>query len=80
LPLSTLSCGGGSSGGAKGGPLVVGALPVIAGNLAPHATGTASVTIDFSSCQPGAVFKATFSLSANGGAATGTVVKTSQMP
>ena len=59
---------------------VVGALPVIAGNLAPHATGTASVTIDFSSCQPGAVFKATFSLSANGGAATGTVVKTSQMP
>jgi len=28
LPLSTLSCGGGSSGGAKGGPLVVGALPV----------------------------------------------------
>jgi uncharacterized repeat protein (TIGR01451 family) len=58
----------------------IGALPVIAGDLAPHATGTASVTIDFSSCQASAMFKATFNLSANSGAANGTVVKTSQLP
>jgi len=59
---------------------VIHGLPAVAGDLAPYTTGTATLTIDFSGCQSGAIFKATFTLSANAGAATGTVVKYSQLP
>ncbi len=67
------------TGGSACTPVISG-LPALAGDLAPHATATASITIDFSSCAATAVFKATFTLSANGGAATATVVKLNQVP
>jgi hypothetical protein len=38
------------------------------------------VVIDFSSCASGVAFTATVPLSANGGAATGSIVKLNQLP
>lgn len=43
------------------------ANPLPVGNLAPGASGTATVTIDFSGCVPLAQFKAVIGLAANGG-------------
>jgi uncharacterized repeat protein (TIGR01451 family)/uncharacterized repeat protein (TIGR02543 family) len=65
--------------GAACSPTVTSSMPVIAGNLAPGGTGTASVTINFTGCAATAFFKVTANLSANSGAATGSVVKLNQL-
>ncbi|MGH9594950.1 MAG: InlB B-repeat-containing protein, partial [Bryobacteraceae bacterium] len=52
-------------------PAIVTALPLALGDIAPKGSATGNVTIDFSSCQTGVMFKATVALSANSGAATG---------
>jgi len=53
-------------------------FPLPAGNIAPRAVANASVTIDFTGCATNAAFKVTAVESANGGAASGTVVRLNQ--
>jgi hypothetical protein len=65
--------------GAACTPVIVSSMPVLAGDLAPHATAAVNVTINFTGCAPNAFFKATANLSANGGAATGSIVKLNQL-
>ena len=66
--------------GAACTPVIGTSMPLAYGDLAPHATATHSVTIDFSDCTGTVMFKATATLSANGGAATGTITKLNQLP
>jgi hypothetical protein len=61
-------------------PVISSPMPVVAGDIAPKGLATANVTIDFSSCTGVVLFKVTANLSANGGAAVGTLSKTSQLP
>jgi Divergent InlB B-repeat domain len=61
-------------------PTITSAMPAVAGDIGVHATATANVTIDFSGCPSNAFFKVTANLSANGGAATGSIVKLNQLP
>jgi hypothetical protein len=55
-------------------------LPAVAGTIAPGASGVANVTINFTGCPANAFFKVTETMSANSGAATGSVVKLNQAP
>jgi uncharacterized repeat protein (TIGR01451 family) len=66
--------------GAACTPVVTSAIPAVAGDIASGSTGTANVVIDFSSCSGTVFFKLTAGLSANGGAATGTLVRLNQVP
>jgi uncharacterized repeat protein (TIGR01451 family) len=66
--------------GAACTPAISTSFPLIVGNIAPGGTATGNVVIDFSSCASGVVFTATVPLSANGGAATGSIVKLNQLP
>jgi uncharacterized repeat protein (TIGR02543 family) len=59
---------------------VINGLPAMAGDIAPQATATTSVTIDFSACSGTVLFKVTAALSANSGAAAGTIVRYNQLP
>jgi hypothetical protein len=61
-------------------PVISTSFPLIVGNIAPGGNATGNVTIDFSSCAPAVAFTATVPLSANGGAATGSIVKLNQLP
>jgi len=54
-------------------------MPVVAGNIGPHATLGAQVTIDFTGCFPNAFFKVTTAVSANNGAVTGTILRLNQL-
>jgi hypothetical protein len=66
--------------GAACTPAISTSFPLIVGNIAPGGTATGNVVIDFSSCASGVAFTATVPLSANGGAATGSIVKLNQLP
>ncbi len=61
-------------------PVIVSAMPVLAGDIAAKATAPANVVIDFSSCTGTVFFKATVGISADGGATTGSFVKLNQLP
>jgi len=61
-------------------PVISTPMPAVAGDIAPGATAPANVTIDFSNCTGTVFFKATATLSANSGAATGTMVRLNQLP
>jgi hypothetical protein len=61
-------------------PAISTSFPLIVGSIAPGGNATGNVTIDFSSCASGVAFTATMPLSANGGAATGSIVKLNQLP
>jgi hypothetical protein len=65
--------------GAPCTPVISTPMPASAGDIGPHATSTVNVTIDFTGCPSNAFFKATAILSANGGAATGSIVKLNQL-
>jgi hypothetical protein len=66
--------------GAACTPVITSPMPVVAGNiLAAMGQATANVTIDFAGCPATALFKVTGSLSANGGAAVGTLSKLNQL-
>jgi len=54
------------------------AFPLALGNIAPGASATASITTNFSGCGPTARFRIEVPLSANGGAATGSIVRNNQ--
>jgi uncharacterized repeat protein (TIGR01451 family) len=60
-------------------PTVLSTMPVVAGDIAPHATLGALVTIDFTGCFPNAFFKVTTAVSANNGAVTGTILRLNQL-
>jgi hypothetical protein len=60
-------------------PTVLSTMPVVAGNIGPHATLGAQVTIDFTGCFPNAFFKVTTAVSANNGAVTGTILRLNQL-
>ena len=66
--------------GAACTPVIQSAFPVIAGNIGPFATGTATVSIDFSSCSGAAAFAVTGSLSANSGTAKGVIFRQNERP
>ena len=66
--------------GAACTPAISTSFPLIVGNIAPGGNATGNVVIDFSSCASGATFTASVPLSANGGAATGSIVKLNQLP
>jgi hypothetical protein len=53
-------------------------FPLPVGNIAPQATATVDVTIDFAGCSSIAAFKVTAAEQANDGAATGTIVRLNQ--
>jgi uncharacterized repeat protein (TIGR02543 family) len=59
-------------------PVISNRLPMSVGNLAPGATQSFVVTIDFSACAFNARFTLNTGLSANGGAATGSIVRANQ--
>ncbi len=61
-------------------PVVNTSFPLVVGNIVPGGSATGNVVIDFSSCATGVAFTATVPLSANGGAATGSIVKLNQLP
>lgn len=61
-------------------PRIETALPVQLGTIAGGASTTGNITIDFSGCQSTAPFDVTATLSANGGAATGSIVTMNQLP
>lgn len=67
-----------------GGPActraVLNRFPQAVGDIAPETVASVKVTIDFSSCAVGAVFKATAALTANHGAAAGSIVRLNQFP
>jgi hypothetical protein len=52
-------------------PVIVTAMPVVVGNIAPGASAAGTVTIDFTGCAPANRFTVVLSYSANGGAVTG---------
>ena len=60
-------------------PIVRNTLPLNAGTIAAQASSRVTVLIDFSPCEAGALFKVTISESANGGAATGSIVRLNQL-
>jgi hypothetical protein len=60
--------------GAACTPVIETPFPLQAGNIAPKATASVTVTIDFTGCGTNAAFKLTATESANDGAATGTIV------
>ncbi len=64
-------------GGAACTP-VIPALPIAVGNIAPGGSGAVTVTIDFSSCAFNARFTLNAGITANAGAATGSIVRTNQ--
>jgi uncharacterized repeat protein (TIGR02543 family) len=64
--------------GAACTPVVVNSLPMSVGNLAPGATQSAVVTINFSACAFNARFTLNTGLSANSGAASGSIVRANQ--
>jgi hypothetical protein len=66
------------AGGAFCAPVSTSRLPAAAGNLAPGASATVPLTIDFSSCAANARFTVTIALSANAGNATGSIVRLNQ--
>ncbi|HWW14797.1 MAG TPA: choice-of-anchor Q domain-containing protein [Candidatus Dormibacteraeota bacterium] len=59
-------------------PVIGTAFPLAVGDLGPGQTGTADVTIDFTSCAAGARFTARFTYSANFGTVSGSVTRTNQ--
>ena len=59
-------------------PVIMSTFPVQVGNIAPGATATGNVTIDFTGCPAAATFLVTVSFSANSGAATGSISKMNQ--
>jgi len=61
-------------------PVVTTALPASAGNIAPGASGSAPVAINFSACPSNARFTVTIGLSANNGRATGSIVRHNDVP
>jgi len=63
------------TGGAACSPIIKTVFPVNLGNIAPQVVAPANVTIDFTGCASTANFKLTVPLSANNGAATGTIVR-----
>jgi hypothetical protein len=65
--------------GAACTPVVSTPMPAVAGTISPAGTATVDVTIDFTGCPSNAFFKVTASLSANGGAAVGTITKLNQL-
>jgi hypothetical protein len=65
-------------GGAACSPVATSSLPAAAGNLAPGASATVPLTIDFSSCAANARFTVTLTLSANAGNAIGSIVRLNQ--
>ena len=64
--------------GAACSPVIRGAMPLLAGSIPPQGTARVSVTIDFSGCDAGALFKVTATETANGGAVTGAIVRLNQ--
>lgn len=65
--------------GAACTPVIQTPMPLNAGSIAAQALARVSVTIDFSSCDAGALFTVTATESANNGAATGTIVRLNQL-
>lgn len=65
-------------GGRACTPAINTAFPLSIGTIGVGQTGTANVTIDFSSCAPASRFTAAFTYSANGGFVSGSVVRTNQ--
>ena len=61
-------------------PVIVSAMPVLAGDIAAKATAPANVIIDFSSCTGAVLFKVTVGLSADGGATTSSFSTLNQLP
>ncbi len=61
-------------------PVLTTTLPAVAGDIPSGGTAPANLTIDFSTCMGTVFFKATASLSASGGAQTGTMVNLNQLP
>ena len=61
-------------------PVIVSAMPVLAGDIAAKATAPANVVIDFSSCTGAVLFKVTVGLSADGGATTSSFSTLNQLP
>jgi len=61
-------------------PVVATTFPLAFGTIAPQGTATQNVTIDFSGCSGTVMFKLTVALSANSGAATGSIIKLNQLP
>ena len=66
------------SGGPACTPVVSGSFPLPLGNLAPNGSTTATVTTDFSACAASARFTLQVGISANGGAAVGSVTRANQ--
>jgi Divergent InlB B-repeat domain len=68
------------AGGAACTPVVLtpSSFPFSLGDLAPGASEQATVTVDFSSCASGARFTLLVNLSANGGAAAGSILRYNQ--
>jgi hypothetical protein len=64
--------------GAACTPVISTAFPLAVGNLAPAQAGVVKVTLDFTGCSASARFTARFTYSANGGAASGFVVRYNQ--
>ena len=61
-------------------PQFVSMLPVNAGNIGVFGAATALVTIDFSECEPNAMFEVAGQVSANDGTAVGTIVMLAERP
>jgi hypothetical protein len=66
------------AGGAPCTPTVTSTLPVGGGSLAPGASVTVPVTLNFSGCAANSRFTVTVSLSANSGNASGSIVRLNQ--
>jgi hypothetical protein len=65
-------------GGTACTPTATTALPATAGNLAPGASATVPLTINFSGCEASARFTAVVNLSANAGNSGGSIVRRNQ--
>jgi hypothetical protein len=61
-------------------PVLLSNLPVNAGDLLPQTSATVNLVIDFTGCAATARFTAQASFSANGGAVTGSMSRTNQLP
>ena len=66
------------AGGAACAPTLSSLLPVTAGTLAPGASATVPVTLNFNGCAANSRFTVTVSLSANSGTASGSIVRLNQ--
>ena len=64
--------------GATCTPVVAGSFPLSLGDLAPGGTKAVDVTIDFAACASDAKFKLDAKLSANAGAAQGSITANNQ--